>query len=108
MRDICLIQNPELLNPNIKLNDAKKIIKKITGISEDNQRCSISFFSDSFNELFWSNSRFEVCDISNYPSKIERKYYEKKINLDLNKSVEELKKLFFKRSKFQLKGKNSI
>ena len=32
----------------------------------------------------------------------------RKINLDLNKSVEELKKLFFKRSKFQLKGKNSI
>ena len=90
------------MNPNIKLNDAKKIIKKITGISEDNQRCRISFFSDSFNELFWSNSRFEVCDISNYPSKIERKYYEKKINLDLNKSVEELKKIIFQKEQIPI------
>ena len=102
MKDICLFQNPELLNPNIKLNDAKKIIKTLTGISEDNQRCFISFYSDSFNDLFWNNSRFVVYDLSNFPSKIEGKYYEKEINLDLNKSIEELKKIIFQREQIPI------
>ena len=71
MRDICLIQNPELLNPNIKLNDAKKIIKKITGISEDNQRCRKSFFQTHLMNYFGvtQDSKYAIFRIIRLKSK---------------------------------------
>ena len=38
---------PELINPNLKVKDVKRIIKDKTGIKEENQRFKVTF--DNFN-----------------------------------------------------------
>lgn len=102
---------PELIKPNLKLKDAKKIIKDKTDIEEDNQRFHIyfDFFdfnawkSKSYNEnSFWDFFKIKIYDKSRYFAKISKKFYDTEIILDLNKKVEELKQLIFQQKKINI------
>ena len=100
---------PELIKPNLKLKDAKRIIKDKTDIEEDNQRFHIYFdFFDfyawkSYNEnSFWDFFKIKIYDKSRYFAKISKKFYDTEIILDLNKKVEELKQLIFQQKKINI------
>ena len=111
---------PELLVPNLKIKNVKNIIKDKTGIKEENQSFTIysdlhdTELSDLNDENFiWDYFHIYICDISNYNTKISTNYYTRDIILDLNKNIEELKKMVFEqtkipidRLKFYLKKKN--
>ena len=49
--------------------------------------------------LFWNYARINIYDISQYKAKIKRNFYEKDVTLDLNKKVEELKKMVLEQTK---------
>ena len=86
----------ELINPEIKMKDVKRILKERTGIKEENQRFQVSFKYDGQSiddNPFWDNFEIQIYDISNYKAKIERDIYKTYIALDLNKNIEELKKI---------------
>ena len=104
---IILYYHPELLNPKLKIKDVKEIIKDITGIKEENQRFHLSFefysYSDYSNErLFWNQVKLLYYDTSKYRTEIKRKNYRKDIILDLNKKIEELKKMVFEQTKIPI------
>ena len=85
----------EFINPNLKMKDAKKMIKDITGIDGNNLRFKLSFeFSSHYSDesLFWNEAKIELWDITKYREKLTRRTYEEDIYLDLNKKIEELKK----------------
>ena len=94
---IYLSNYKELINPNLKVKDVKKIIKGITGISEENIRfkVSLNFFSMHLSEesLFWSPGELYFYDASRYRTKLTRKLYETDIILDLNKNIKDLQKI---------------
>ena len=86
----------ELINPEIKMKDVKRILKERTGIKEENQRFQVSFKYDGQSiddNPFWDNFEIQIYDISNYKAKIERDIYKTYVVLDLNKNIEELKKI---------------
>lgn len=100
---------PELIKPNLKLKDAKRIIKDKTDIEEDNQRFHIyfDFFNfyawEGYNEKsFWDFFKIKIYDKSRYFAKISKKFYDTEIILDLNKKVEELKQLIFQQKKINI------
>ena len=104
---IILYYHPELLNPKLKIKDVKEIIKDITGIKEENQRFHLSFefYSDidsSDESLFWNGLKLLYYDTSKYRTEIKRKNYRKDIILDLNKKIEELKKMVFEQTKIPI------
>ena len=104
---IILYYHPELLNPKLKIKDVKEIIKDITGIKEENQRFHLSFefYSDidsSDESLFWNGLKLLYYDTSKYRTEINRKNYRKDIILDLNKKIEELKKMVFEQTKIPI------
>ena len=113
---IYLESHKELMNPNLKVKDVKKIIKNITGIKETNQRIKLSFdFSKHSSEesLFWNHAIIHLYDAGKYKAKLTRNTYESTFfNLDLNKKIEELKKivseqkLLVNKRKFQWKDYN--
>ena len=94
---IYLSNYKELINPNLKVKDVKKIIKGITGISEENIRfkVSLNFFSMHLSEesLFWSPGELYFYDAGRYRTKLTRKLYETDIILDLNKNIKDLQKI---------------
>ena len=94
---IYLSNYKELINPNLKVKDDKKIIKGITGISEENIRfkVSLNFFSMHLSEesLFWSPGELYFYDAGRYRTKLTRKLYETDIILDLNKNIKDLQKI---------------
>ena len=81
----------------MKVKDVKKIIKGITGISEENIRfkVSLNFFSMHLSEesLFWSPVELYFYDAGRYRTKLTRKLYETDIILDLNKNIKDLQKI---------------
>ena len=90
----------ELINSNLTTKGAKKTIKNKTGIKEENQRIkieTISFYSgfDKFDDgnYFWKDFKMKIYDTSRYKAKLIRGFYETDVILDLNKKVEELKKM---------------
>ena len=97
MTKIRLSDFPSLLNPKIKMKEAKKIIKNITFASEENQMFTILFSGDSQysddEKPFWDYAYLQAYDITKYKTKIKRNFYEREIFLDLNKKVEELKQI---------------
>jgi ubiquitin len=104
---IRILDHPELLNPKLKIKDVKEIIKDITGIKEENQRFHLSFefYSDidsSDESLFWNGLKLLYYDTSKYRTEINRKNYRKDIILDLNKKIEELKKMVFEQTKIPI------
>ena len=102
---IILNKYPELINPKLKIKDVKQIINKITGIEEENQRFILNFDFQSYSEnesLLWDNVKLFFYDTSKYRKKIIRHSYSENVILDLNKSVEELKKMVFEQTKIPI------
>lgn len=102
VKDINLALHPELINPNLKMKDAKKILKNITGINEENQIYQIVFYFNNYEPYFWSDADLLIYDQSKYKMKIKRESYEKEIILDLNKKVEELKEMILEQTKIAI------
>ena len=50
-----------------------------------------SHYSDK--RLFWNDAKIEIYDIKKYRAKLTRRTYEENKTLDLNKKIEELKKV---------------
>lgn len=100
---------PELIDPDLKMKDIKKIIKDKTGITEENQRIHV-FFDFSYiwkleptdESSFWSHFKMNIYDVTRYYVKIKKKFYETEVILDLTKKVKELKQLIFVQKKFKI------
>ena len=93
---------PEIINPNVKIKDAKTIIKNKTGIKEENQRFRVThdFLGLTNDETpFWDNFTIEIYDISKYRAKLKRNLYIEDVVLDLNKKIDQLKKQVFEQTK---------
>ena len=102
MQEISFSHCPELLNPNLKVKDVKKIIKDKTGIKEENQKFRVTYndHGNPFDDWsFWNYLTLEVYDISNYEADLVRDVYTSKVTLDLNKKVGELKQIVFEKTK---------
>ena len=100
----------ELINPNLKIKDVKKIIKEKTGIIEQNQRFhvyfdffSYNYFTKSDEESFWENLNIKIYDKTRYNTTIKRNFYKADINLDLTKKIEELKQIIYELTKIPIK-----
>jgi hypothetical protein len=109
MEEIKFSDCPELIDPDLKMKDIKKIIKDKTGITEENQRIHVYFnFFDfwawkSLDESsFWSNFKMNIYDATRYYAKIKKKFYETEVILDLTKKIKELKQLIFAQKKFKI------
>ena len=109
MEEIEFSNCPELIKPNLKIKDIKKIIKEKTGIKNENQRFQVYFeFIDFFyyeamdDELFWHNLRIKVYDKTRYNTSIADHYYEENVILDLNRKVEQLKQMVFEQTKIPI------
>ena len=94
----------ELTNPNMTKKEFKNIIKNKTGINEENQRIltkGTTFYLGfgEYGDNFWENFKMEIYDISRYKAKLCRDLYETDVILDLNKKVEELKKMIYDQKK---------
>lgn len=84
----------ELLTPTMKVKDFKKLVEYKTGTCISNQRYQISFnLTESTNdeECLWQYISIRVFDISKFPIRISGDVYGKKIILDANKTIAELK-----------------
>ena len=70
---IYLARHKELLDPNLKVKDAKKILKGITGISEENILFKVylnfSIYSPQ-ERLFWNPAIIYFYDASSYKTKL--------------------------------------
>lgn len=98
--NIILSQYPQFISQNLKVKEVKNIIRNITGIKDENQKIQISFnFNASNDESFWENTTLHVYDTSNYRTIIKREDYESNIILDLNKKIEDLKKMVYEQTK---------
>ena len=98
--NIILSQYPQFISQNLKVKEVKNIIRNITGIKDENQKIQISFnFNASNDESFWENTTLHVYDTSNYRTIIKREDYESNIVLDLNKKIEDLKKMVYEQTK---------
>ena len=102
---------PKLMDKNLRLADVKKIIKDFTGISQENQKFGVVYEHDDYN-LFWENLKFRIYDTSKYRVIMKRDIYSREVILDLNKKIEEIKKMVLKetrvpinRQQFILEGK---
>ena len=98
--NIILSQYPQFISQNLKVKEIKNIIRNITGIKDENQKIQISFnFNASNDESFWENTTLHVYDTSNFRTIIKREDYESNIILDLNKKIEDLKKMVYEQTK---------
>ena len=100
-------ESPELLDPNLTIKKLKRIIKNITKIKEENQRFKIIPDFDDLAQLndkcrVWDSFRMFVVDISQYRTKISRNFYKKDVILNLNKNIEQLKKMVFEQTKIPI------
>ena len=93
-----LSSHKELLNLDLKVQDIKKVIKGISNISEDNVRFKVSFDSNEHSDKsnFWSYLLISFYDESRYRVKLKRNFYETELFLDVNKTIEDLKKVLIK------------
>ena len=74
---------PELIDPDLKMKDIKKIIKDKTGITEENQRIHVYFnffdflaWKSTDESSFWSNFKMNIYDATRYYAEIKKKFYE--------------------------------
>ena len=100
---------PELINPNIKIKDVKRLIKNKTGIKEENQRFHVYFDYINFfyikamdNQSFWENFKLKVYDKTRYNNHFTQHYYDTNVILDLNKKIGELKQMVFEQTKIPM------
>ena len=95
---------PEILKPNLTIDDFKKVIKDKTGIKEENQRFEIirdkmELYHCKGDDNFWENFELKVYDKTRYYTGLKRDFYETEIILDLKRKVEELKKMIYEQVK---------
>jgi len=100
-------ESPELLDPNLTIKKLKRIIENTTKIKEENQRFKIITDNVDLAQLndkcrVWDTFRMFVVDISQYKTKISRNFYKKDIILNLNKNIEQLKKMVFEQTKIPI------
>ena len=102
---------PELIDPDLKMKDFKRIIKDKTGITEENQKIHVFFDFSNIWELkpmdessFWSHFKMNIYDVTRYYAEINKKFYETEVILDLTKKVKELKQLIFLQKKFKIES----
>ena len=107
MEKITFYECPELINPNIKIKDIKKIIKNKTGIKEENQRFHVYFNYINFmayhelgDQAFWHYFEIKVYDKTRYYTHITKNLYNTDVILDLTKKIGELKQMFLSKQKF--------
>ena len=92
---IYLDSNKGLIDPYLQVQDIKERIKEMSGISQDNVRFKVFFDSDtscSDTSNFWSHLRIRFYDASRYYVKLKRNFFEEELYLNLNKTIEDLKK----------------
>ena len=105
MEEFNFLNFPELVNPDLTISDARKLIKQRTGIKEENQRFKFQINAIDFSETYagdkflWESSSIHIYDASKFKVKLKRNIYESDVILDLNKKVEELKQMVFKQTK---------
>ena len=99
----------ELLKPNLQLKDIKKIIKKKTGIIEQNQRLHVYFdylyffyYNTNDEQSFWDSFNMKIYDKTRYKTVIRRDVYEAEVILDLNKKIKELKQMVYEQAKIPI------
>ena len=100
-----------LIKVDSTIKDAKKLIEQLTDIKVEDQRFKFTLNFDSQmndEDLFYKCLNCYIEDISYYPVKLKRNFYNKYINLDLNENIEQLKNRFLKKKKFLLKDRNII
>ena len=109
METIKFSECPELIQPNLKINDVKRIIKEKTGIIEQNQRFHVYFdffdfmyFDYSDTQSFWKNFKIEIYDKTRYITTLKRNFYEKELILDLTKTIDELKQMIYEQTKIPI------
>ena len=102
METIIFSECPEFFKSNLKMKDVKKIIRKKTGIKEENQRFHVYFdFLNFFyyevmnDSLFWENLKMEIFDKTQYKIDFFKDFYEAEVFLNLDKNVEELKQMVY-------------
>ena len=101
---IRLLDYPELIKPNVKIDDIRKVIKDKIGIKEENQRFELVGIDSHYFEFkgdynFWENFELKVYDKSRYYTGLRRSFYQTEIILDLKRKVEDLKKMIFEQVK---------
>ena len=109
METIIFSDCPELIKPNLRMKDIKRIIKDKTGIDEENQRFHVYFnflnfygWESNDERTFWDDLKMNIYDKTRYYAKITKKFYETDIMLDLNKRVKELKQLIFEQKNINI------
>ena len=109
METIIFSYCPELIKPNLKMKDIKRIIKDKTKIKEENQRFHVyfnflNFFGWESNDerSFWDALKMNIYDKTRYHAKITKQFYESDIILDLNKKVKELKQFIFEQKNINI------
>ena len=103
MEGIQLLEFPDLIKKNLKVKEIKSLIKEKEGIKEENLIFQlVPGYSQSFNdnEDVWEQYEIHFYDITNYQAYLERDIGKKRVYLDLNKKVEELKQDVFEQTKF--------
>ena len=100
---------PELLKPNVKIKEIKRIIKEKTGIIETNQRFHVYFdFFDFFyfdaedNASFWEKIKIKIYDKTRYKAHIRKHFYDTDVFLNLNKTIGELKQMIYDQTKIPI------
>ena len=101
---IRLLDYPELIKPNVKIDDIRKVIKDKIGIKEENQRFELVgidryYFEFKGDYNFWENFELKVYDKTRYYTGLGRSFYQTEIILDLKRKVEDLKKMIFEQVK---------
>ena len=94
-----------LIKVDSTIKDAKKLIEQLTDIKVEDQRFKFTLNFDSQmndEDLFYKCLNCYIEDISYYPVKLKRNFYNKYINLDLNENIEQLKKQVFKKEKIPI------
>ena len=101
---IRLLDYPELIKPNVKIDDIRKVIKDKIGIKEENQIFELvgrdsNYFEFKGDYNFWENYELKVYDKTRYYTGLRRSFYQTEIILDLKRKVEDLKKMIFEQVK---------
>ena len=101
---IRLLDYPELIKPNVKIDDIRKVIKDKIGIKEENQIFELVGIDSHYFEFkgdynFWENYELKVYDKTRYYTGLRRSFYQTEIILDLKRKVEDLKKMIFEQVK---------
>ena len=109
MEEIKFSECPELINPNLKFKDIKRIIKEKKGIKEENQRFHvffefINFYAYEYMDAhsFWDNLTIKIYDKTRYHTLLKKDYYETDVILDLNRDIEQLKQMVFEQTKIPI------